>query len=72
MDRANLFSIGNYLPNKRIIPESSVNKSTEVKIDTINIETQATDAQGISSQISTSLKTELSNTISMWDDGVKS
>lgn len=73
MDRANLFSMNNYLPSRRIIPESSsVNKSTELKIDTINIETQATDAAGISNQISTSLKNELSNTISMWDDGVKS
>lgn len=46
-------------------------KNTTIKIDAVNVNTQATDADGISQAIGKSLDTHLKQTVSTFDDGIK-
>lgn len=50
--------------------DSNSSRNTNVKIDQISVNTQATDAQGISSSISQELTSHLRTTVSNYDDGV--
>jgi hypothetical protein len=49
---------------------SESNKNTSIKIGDINIQTSATNSNGISSSISDSLKEQMRQTINNYDDGV--
>lgn len=46
-------------------------KNTTIKINAVNVNTQATDADGISQAIGKSLDTHLKQTVSTFDDGIK-
>jgi hypothetical protein len=46
------------------------NRTTSVKIDNVNVQTQATDPAGIAQGIGPALQNEFRNTISNYDDGV--
>ena len=50
--------------------EGNPNRSISVKIDDINVQTQATDAAGISRGISAELKNQIRMAISNIDDGI--
>jgi VIT1/CCC1 family predicted Fe2+/Mn2+ transporter len=45
-------------------------RSTSIKIDNVNVQTQATDPAGIAQSIGPALQNEFRNTISNFDDGV--
>jgi hypothetical protein len=49
---------------------SNSNKSNSVKIDKVEVNTQATDAEGISRSINQSLSNEITNANNNFDDGV--
>jgi hypothetical protein len=46
-------------------------KTMSVSVGTVNVQTQATDAQGVAQAIGPALKNELRTTTSNWDDGVQ-
>jgi hypothetical protein len=46
-------------------------KTINVKIDDINVHTQATDASGIAQGIGSGLRNEFRNAIGNWDDGIQ-
>lgn len=47
------------------------NKNTEVNIGEVTVQTQATDANGISAEIGRSLQSEMSQTAANFDDGIR-
>jgi len=47
------------------------NRSTSVNIGEINVQTQATDADGISAEIGRSMKGQVNQVISNYDDGIR-
>ena len=50
---------------------SGGDKTVNVKIDDIHVNTQATDASGIAQGIGSGLQNEFRNAIGNWDDGVQ-
>lgn len=55
--------------NSIVGPKTS-NKQTTVKVDNVNVQTQATDAAGISKSIGDTLGAQMRQTASNYDDGV--
>lgn len=53
-----------------IIGPTTASKQTNVKVDAVNVQTQATDAAGISKSIGNSLGAQMRQTANNYDDGV--
>jgi len=49
---------------------TSTTRNTTVQVDKVEVQTQATDAQGISKEIGNSMKTQVSQALNNYDDGV--
>lgn len=57
--------------SQSIMSSRNLNQSNSVAIGEVNIQTQATDADGISNEIGRSLKGQMNQVISNYDDGVR-
>lgn len=53
-----------------ILAGGNTTKSNSVKIDNVNVQTQATDANGIAKDMSGSLQNQMAQTVAAFDDGV--
>lgn len=56
--------------NNSVVNGPRLNSSNSVKIDTINVQTQASDASGIAGSIEQGMSAHFSKTIMQWADGV--
>ena len=57
--------------NNAVSNSSNISRSSSVKIDKVEVVTQATDAKGISEEINNSLSAEIANANNNFDDGIK-
>ena len=60
----------NYNPGSNLTNNKSLNRNTTVNISDININTQATSAEGIAGSIDTTLQTYITQAINNADDGI--
>ena len=58
-------------PNTTSQMSNSKTQNNEVKIDKIEIQTQATDPQAISKSVGASLQSELKSAVANFDDGIE-
>ena len=58
-------------PNTTNQMSNSKTQNNQVKIDKIEIQTQATDSQAISKTVGASLQSELKSAVANFDDGIK-
>lgn len=63
--------INNMTPNTINQMSNSKTQNNEVKIDKIEIQTQATDSQTISKSVGASLQSELKSAVANFDDGIE-